>query len=36
MHALKVKGITLDRKVLADLAEHQPEAFAKIVEQVQS
>jgi large subunit ribosomal protein L20 len=32
--ALKVAQIDLDRKVLADLAEHNPEIFAKIVESV--
>jgi large subunit ribosomal protein L20 len=29
--ALKKKNITLDRKVLADLAEHEPKVFKKIV-----
>jgi large subunit ribosomal protein L20 len=32
--ALKVAKIDLDRKVLADLAEHNPEIFTKIVESV--
>jgi large subunit ribosomal protein L20 len=32
--ALKSKKIALDRKVLADLAEHEPDAFKKIVEAV--
>jgi large subunit ribosomal protein L20 len=32
--ALKANKIDLDRKVLADLAEHNPEIFAKIVESV--
>jgi large subunit ribosomal protein L20 len=32
--ALKANNIDLDRKVLADLAEHNPEIFAKIVESV--
>lgn len=32
MGALKKKNIELDRKVLAGLAEHHPEAFAKVVE----
>ena len=32
--AVKDKGIELDRKSLAYLAEHKPEAFAKIVELV--
>ena len=30
--ALKKKNIALDRKILATLAEHHPEAFKKIVE----
>ena len=30
MHGLKLAGIELDRKVLADLAAHQPEAFKKV------
>ena len=29
--ALKKKGVALDRKVLADLAEHEPEIFKKVV-----
>ncbi len=29
---LKKHGIMLDRKILADLAEHEPETFKKIVE----
>ncbi|MDH5398335.1 MAG: 50S ribosomal protein L20 [Cyclobacteriaceae bacterium] len=32
--ALKAHNIDLDRKVLADLATNQPEAFAKIVAQI--
>lgn len=32
IHALKVKGVKLDRKILADLAEHKPAVFKKIVE----
>lgn len=32
--ALKKKGIALDRKILADLAENKPEVFNKIVEAV--
>lgn len=32
--ALKKKNIKLDRKVLADLAEHEPLVFKKIVESV--
>lgn len=33
---LKKAAIELDRKVLADIAVHQPEAFKAIVEQVKS
>lgn len=32
--AMKKKGVGLDRKILANLAEHNPEVFAKVVEQV--
>ncbi len=32
--ALKKHNIMLDRKILADLAEHQPEIFKKIVTKV--
>ncbi len=31
MHGLKVAGINLDRKVLADLAVNEPNAFADLV-----
>ena len=31
MGALKLKKIVLDRKILADLAEHEPAAFKKVV-----
>ena len=34
MHGIKQAGIALDRKVLADLAMREPEAFKAIVEQV--
>lgn len=34
MHGLKVAGVELDRKVLADLAVHQPEAFTELAGQV--
>lgn len=34
MHALKVKGIALDRKVLADMAVNDANGFAKLVESV--
>ena len=30
MHGLKLAEIELDRKVLADLAVHQPESFAEV------
>jgi len=33
---LKDGGIELDRKILADLAENEPEAFNRIVEEVKS
>ncbi len=36
MHGLKVAGIELDRKVLADLAANQPEAFTALATQVKS
>jgi len=32
--ALKKKKIALDRKILADLAEHEPKVFKKILEAV--
>ena len=32
IHALATKNIALDRKSLAFLAEHKPEAFKKVVE----
>ena len=32
IHALKEKGVELDRKILADLAEHEPDVFTKVVE----
>jgi large subunit ribosomal protein L20 len=32
--ALKKKDVLLDRKILADLAEHNPESFAKVLEAV--
>ncbi len=34
--ALRKKGVSLDKKVLAHLAEHEPKIFAKIVELVRS
>ena len=36
MHGIKQAGIELDRKVLADLAVHEPEAFKAIVAQAQA
>ncbi len=36
MHGLKISGIELDRKVLADLAVNEPEAFADLVGQVKT
>ncbi len=36
MHGLKVAGIELDRKVLADLAANSPEGFADLAGQVKS
>lgn len=34
MHRLRVAGISLNRKMLADLAVTQPQAFAALVEKV--
>ena len=34
IHALKKKGIKLDRKILAALAKDHPETFNRVVEQV--
>ena len=36
MHALKVKGIAPDRKVLADMAVNDANGFAKLVESVKA
>jgi large subunit ribosomal protein L20 len=36
MHGLKLAGIELDRKVLADLAVHEPEAFAAVAAQART
>jgi large subunit ribosomal protein L20 len=36
MHGLKLAGIELDRKVLADLAANEPEAFAGLAGQVKT
>ncbi|MBL4801811.1 MAG: 50S ribosomal protein L20, partial [Emcibacter sp.] len=35
MNGLKLAGIELDRKVLADLAVREPEAFKAIADQAQ-
>ena len=32
IHGLKKSGVDLDRKILADLAKKEPEAFAKLAE----
>ncbi|MDD4961377.1 MAG: 50S ribosomal protein L20, partial [Candidatus Marinimicrobia bacterium] len=34
IHLLNEKGVEIDRKQLSDMAVHQPEAFAKLVETV--
>ncbi|HEY2649579.1 MAG TPA: 50S ribosomal protein L20 [Puia sp.] len=34
IHLLNEKGVTLDRKMLADLAMNEPEAFAKLIASV--
>lgn len=34
INALKKNQVNVDRKILADLAEHRPEAFKKVVEEV--
>jgi large subunit ribosomal protein L20 len=36
MHGLKLAGIELDRKVLADLAANQPDAFKEVAAQAQT
>lgn len=36
MHGVKLAGIEVDRKVLADLAALQPESFGAIVEKAQA
>ena len=36
MHGIKLAGIELDRKVLADIAMHEQDAFRAIVAQVKS
>lgn len=36
IHGMRLAGITLDRKVLADMAVNDPAAFAQVVEQAQT
>jgi large subunit ribosomal protein L20 len=36
MHGLKLANVELDRKVLADLAVHEPESFALVAAQAKS
>ena len=36
MHGLKLAGVELDRKILADLAVSDPEAFGQIAEQAKA
>ena len=36
IHALKLAGISLDRKVLADIAMHEAEAFGGIIAQAKA
>lgn len=36
MHGLKLEGIELDRKILADLAARDPQAFAALAERAKS
>jgi large subunit ribosomal protein L20 len=36
MHGLKLAGIELDRKVLADMAVHEPEAFKLVAKQAEA
>jgi len=35
INGLKLANVTMDRKILADLAVREPDAFSKIVEKVQ-
>ncbi len=35
MHALEVSGVSIDRKILADMAVHNQNDFTKLVERVQ-
>jgi large subunit ribosomal protein L20 len=34
INSMKKKGVKLDRKILADLAEHEPQVFKKILDSV--
>ncbi|MFN2543413.1 MAG: 50S ribosomal protein L20 [Actinomycetota bacterium] len=34
MHGLKEAGIELDRKILADMAVHDPQAFTQLVDEI--
>ncbi len=36
MHALKLSGIDLDRKVLADMAMHEGAAFSALIAQAKN
>ena len=36
MHGTKLAGIEIDRKVMADLAMHEPEVFTAIIAQAQA
>ena len=36
IHGLTTAGVELDRKVLADIAVHEPESFKALVEQAQA
>jgi large subunit ribosomal protein L20 len=36
MHGLKVRGITLDRSVLAELALHDESAFTKLLQEAKT
>ena len=36
MHGIKLAGVDLDRKVLSDLAIHEPEAFASLADNAKS
>jgi large subunit ribosomal protein L20 len=35
IHALRTKNVALDRKVMAQLAQEEPDVFKKIVEKIQ-